>query len=154
MLLADVSCYVSLPTLLSTTDLYWQINALRWALLTQARAQTIFCVGAAKYRIPVYVMQKYDFQQMLEHAQNFRLNELQLVPPLVIAMTKHPLMRQYDLSSVTAAGSGAAPLGAEITANFDKLWPPGIMNMKQGYGMTEYVSSRVMTSRAVRHWLT
>lgn len=84
-------------------------------------------------------MHRFDFQKMLEHVQNFKITELQLVPPMVVAMTKSPLVRQYDLTSVQYAGSGAAPLGAEVAAEFQRIWPPGIINLKQGYGMTEYV---------------
>lgn len=84
-------------------------------------------------------MQKYDFKLMLETIQQFRITELQLVPPIAIAMAKSPLSKQYDLSSVTQAGCGAAPLGAESQREFEKLWPKGKMNMKQGWGMTELV---------------
>lgn len=102
-----------------------------------AMAQTIYCAGGPSKRIPVYIMHRFDFQKMLQCVQNFRITELQLVPPIVVAMTKSPLVKQYDLSSVEYAGSGAAPLGAEVSAEFAKLWPPGVMNIKQGYGMTE-----------------
>jgi hypothetical protein len=36
-----------------------------------------------------------------------------LVPPVVVALAKHPAVRsgKYDLSSVESVGCGAAPLG-------------------------------------------
>lgn len=102
-----------------------------------AMGQTIYCIGAPNNKVPVYIMKKFDFIKMLEAIQNFRITDLQLVPPIVVLMTKRPETKKYDLSSVVYAGSGAAPLGAESSNEFAKLWPPGKMNLKQGYGMTE-----------------
>ena len=112
----------------------------KWLCFTpmyHAMAQTIFGAGGPHKRIPVYVMQKFDFEKMLQYTQDYRITELQLVPPIVLAMTRSPLVKKFDLSSVESAGSGAAPLGGEVAAEFAKLWPPGVMNLKQGYGMTE-----------------
>ncbi|KAI9664325.1 MAG: putative NRPS-like protein biosynthetic cluster [Alyxoria varia] len=114
---------------------------MRWLCflpMYHAMAQTMFAIGAPAERIPAYILRRFDFQKMLEAIQNFRISQLYLVPPLVVAMAKSPLTRQYDLSSVTGAGSGAAPLGQEISREFEKLWPDGTINLKQGYGMTEY----------------
>ena len=38
------------------------------------------------------------------------------VPPVVLALAKHPIVEQYDMSSVVQIFSGAAPLGAELAA--------------------------------------
>lgn len=86
-------------------------------------------------------MAKYDIEEMLGHIERYKITELHIVPPIVVAMTKNDGIRsgRYDLSSVTKAFSCAAPLGAETTVQFENLWPKGIMNMKQGYAMSEYV---------------
>lgn len=107
--------------------------------LYHAYAQTMFCVGAPSKRITTYLMQKYEFKKVLESAQNFRITEFHLVPPIAISIAKSPLTKQYDLSSIRHAGCGAAPLGAESQREFERVWPKGHMNMKQGWGMTEYV---------------
>lgn len=106
-----------------------------------AMAQAIFCVNAMVQRIPVYLMPKFDFIGMLEAVQKYRITDLTLVPPVIVAMAKHPASKKYDLSSVERVGSGAAPLGREVCAELEKLWPPGKINVKQGWGMTEYVAS-------------
>lgn len=38
-------------------------------------------------------------------------------------LVKSPLTKQYDLSSVTDMGSGAAPLSGEVIEAAEKLWP-------------------------------
>ncbi|KAI9723811.1 MAG: hypothetical protein M1828_004061 [Chrysothrix sp. TS-e1954] len=118
-----------------------QIRWLCFLPMYHAMGQTIYAVTAFSHHIPTYIMRKFDFVKMLECVQAFRISDLQLVPPIVVAMTKSPLVKNYDLSSVETAGAGAAPLGGEVAAEFAKLWPPGKMNLKQGYGMTETTCS-------------
>ena len=56
------------------------------------------------------------------------------MPPIVLALAKHPLVDKYDLSKLKTILSGAAPLSAEVSqACQDRL---GCV-VKQGYGMTE-----------------
>jgi len=104
-------------------------------------AQTIFGINALKQNVPVYMMSKFDFIQMLEYTQKFRITFLILVPPVVVAMAKHPITKTYDLSSIENVGSGAAPLGREVCIELEKLWPDGSVNVKQGWGMTEITCS-------------
>ena len=37
-----------------------------------------------------------------------------MVPPLVLALAKNPMVADYDLSSIRLVLSGAAPLGKEL----------------------------------------
>jgi 4-coumarate--CoA ligase len=113
-----------------------------------AMAQAIFVVGAPKQRIVVYMMSKFDFLAMLQCVAKFRITDLVLVPPVVVAMVKHPLTKTFDLSSVETVGSGAAPLGREVCAEFEKLWPEGKVNIKQGWGMTELTCAATRFSPA------
>lgn len=102
-----------------------------------AMAQAIFCFNAVKQRVPVYMMPKFDFLEMLQCAQKYKITDLVLVPPVIVAMAKHPATKKFDLSSVDTVGSGAAPLGREVSAEFERLWSTGQVNVKQGWGMTE-----------------
>lgn len=104
-----------------------------------AMAQNIFIAAALHRNTPVYIMPKFDFIQMLEYTQKFRITDLILVPPVVVMLAKHPAVKKYDLSSVESVGSGAAPLGRETCSEVEKLWPEGKINVKQGWGMTESV---------------
>lgn len=105
--------------------------------LYHAMAQNFFIASALRRGIPVYIMARFDFVQMLENIQKFRINEILTVPPIMIALAKHPLVKKYDLSSLESIGSGAAPLGREISEEVESMFPPGKLNVRQGWGMTE-----------------
>ena len=77
---------------------------------------------------------RFDLVQMLELTQGLKMTRLFLVPPIVLALAKHPLVDQYDLSSVRQLFSGAAPLGGEIADAAAKRLG---CTVAQGYGMTE-----------------
>lgn len=106
-----------------------------------AMAQAIFITCAVKRRIPVYIMKKFDFVQMLENVQKFKITTLTMVPPVVVALAKSPLTKKYDLSSVVEIGSGAAPLSGDVIEEAEALWPAGGPKLKQGWGMTEATCS-------------
>lgn len=112
-------------------------------MLTVARyhayGQTYFCVGCPVRQIPAYIMRKFDFVKMLEYVERYRITGLTLVPPIAVALAKDARVSGYDLSSVISVGCGAAPLGNEVSRELENKWPPGVVNVKQGWGMTEFV---------------
>ena len=112
--------------------------------LFHAYGQTHFAVTAPMRGTPAYVMPKFDFLNMLEAIEKYRVTNITAVPPIVIAMAKHPDVKRgrWDLSSVQTIGSGAAPLGREACQELEKIWegkrgPGREVNVKQGWGMTE-----------------
>ncbi len=84
--------------------------------------------------VTVVTLPRFDLEQALGLIQTHRITRLFAVPPVVLALAKHPVVDQYDLSSLTQVFSGAAPLGAEIA-----LEAAGRIDCEvvQGYGMTE-----------------
>jgi acyl-CoA synthetase (AMP-forming)/AMP-acid ligase II len=86
------------------------------------------------HRATVVTMPRFDLEQFLGILQNYGVTRAHLVPPLILALAKHPLVDKYDLSKLRAINSGAAPLGADLAkACADRL---GCI-VKQGYGLTE-----------------
>ncbi|KAI4108769.1 MAG: hypothetical protein LQ345_007093 [Seirophora villosa] len=79
---------------------------------------------------------KFEIRSFLNAVQRFKINELFLVPPIIIAMVKNkPVCDKYDLSSVVGLFTGAAPLGEETAAELQKQYP--MWQIRQGYGLTE-----------------
>ena len=93
---------------------------------------------APKAGIHTYMMERWDLQDMLNHIQRFSITELILVPPMLVAMAKHPSVRfgHCDLSSVRKVVAGAAPIGREVTEQFEELWW-GKLKVRQAWGMSE-----------------
>ncbi|NOZ78484.1 MAG: 4-coumarate--CoA ligase family protein [Acidobacteria bacterium] len=85
--------------------------------------------GAAIVTLP-----KFDLELFLRTIQEYRVTRIHVVPPILLALAKHPLVDRYDLSSLRMLVSAAAPLDAEVgRAAQERI---GCL-VKQGYGMTE-----------------
>ncbi|KIW77814.1 hypothetical protein Z517_07647 [Fonsecaea pedrosoi CBS 271.37] len=87
----------------------------------------------------VYLLPSFTMEDTLQSIQDYQLEEVLLVPPILIRMVRDPaLLRRYNLSSLRRLMSGAAPLSAEILALIQQYFPN--IGFKQGYGMTESCS--------------
>lgn len=60
------------------------------------------------------IMPAFDLQRFLELIQQYKVTRSFIVPPIITALVKHPLVDKYDLSSLQTLISGAAPLGADV----------------------------------------
>ncbi|MGH3099529.1 MAG: AMP-binding protein, partial [Thermoleophilia bacterium] len=79
-------------------------------------------------------MPRFELPAFLSMLQEHRITRAYAVPPIVLALAKHPLVDEFDLSSVEYVLSGAAPLSADLEeACAGRLG----CRMQQGYGMTE-----------------
>ncbi|KAL4575689.1 hypothetical protein LXL04_011773 [Taraxacum kok-saghyz] len=83
----------------------------------------------------VVLMPKFEIRSLLELIQRYRVTVAAVVPPLVLALAKNPMVGSYDLSSIRVVLSGAAPLGKELEDGLRSRVPQAIFG--QGYGMTE-----------------
>jgi acyl-CoA synthetase (AMP-forming)/AMP-acid ligase II len=82
----------------------------------------------------IVTMPRFDLEQFLELIEQHAVSRVYVVPPIALALAKHPAVDQSDLSSVDAVMSGAAPFGAELSRQVaDRLGCKVI----QGYGLTE-----------------
>jgi acyl-CoA synthetase (AMP-forming)/AMP-acid ligase II len=82
----------------------------------------------------IVTLPRFDLEDFLATIQKYRITNLPIVPPILLAMVKSPLVDRYDVSSVRLVFSGAAPLG-EIQAR--QLAERIGCQVRQGYGMTE-----------------
>ncbi|EOY34468.1 hypothetical protein QUC31_018423 [Theobroma cacao] len=80
-------------------------------------------------------MAKFDFGLFLRNVEKYRATHLWVVPPIVLAMAKQSVVKNFDLSSLRQIGSGAAPLGKELMEECARNFPQAVV--LQGYGMTE-----------------
>ncbi|KAJ3534109.1 hypothetical protein NM208_g7686 [Fusarium decemcellulare] len=102
----------------------------------------------AQYRgDEVIVLQRFQLDQLLEAVQKFKIEQLCVVPPIIVQLlSNYDKCQKYDLSSVRLIFSGAAPLGSETVHKLLELYPR--WRISQGYGLTEASPSVFHTSEA------
>jgi 4-coumarate--CoA ligase len=79
-------------------------------------------------------MPRFDLEQFLQLHQDHGITRSFVAPPMVVALAKHPIIDNYDLSKLEQVFSGAAPLSAELAVEAGERIDSEVV---QGYGMTE-----------------
>jgi long-chain acyl-CoA synthetase len=93
------------------------------------------CYNASKVVcIPDPRAGKPPFTEVLGAIEKYKVTAVVAVPTIYSAMVNHPLTSKFDLSSIAACGSGAAPLPVEVIRQFEDKTKAVIF---EGYGMTE-----------------
>ncbi|MEU8234226.1 AMP-binding protein [Actinoplanes sp. NPDC048967] len=82
----------------------------------------------------VVTMGRFDLEAFLTLIQQHRATLTIVVPPIALALAYHPMVGDYDLSSLRAIGVGAAPLGADQEQRCAERLGCAVA---QGLGMTE-----------------
>lgn len=88
----------------------------------------LFCRG-----ITIILMQRFNFQAMIDAIEKYKVNNIPAVPPVILGLVKSG--GGSDLSSLRRIGSGAAPLGKDIEDAFREKFP--WVELRPGYGLTE-----------------
>lgn len=79
-------------------------------------------------------MPRFDLEQFLQINQDHKCKRMWVVPPVVLALAKHPMVDDFNLAGLEQILSGAAPCSAELT---DLVTNRLGVVIVQGYGMTE-----------------
>ena len=82
----------------------------------------------------IVTMPRFELEAFLKTVQDYGVTLAHVVPPIVLALAKHPIVDNYNLSSLKTIFSGAAPLGEDLT--LECMARVGC-SIRQGYGMTE-----------------
>ncbi|KAH8087870.1 AMP binding protein [Cristinia sonorae] len=91
---------------------------------------------------PVVVVPKFDIIATFQCIEKYRITMMLAVPPMFLAMARHPARTKHNLSTLRYMNSGAAPLGAPLATELrTKLQAQGSNCwITQGYGLTESTS--------------
>jgi acyl-CoA synthetase (AMP-forming)/AMP-acid ligase II len=104
-------------------------HAVGWGVV----ANCAFHVGATVVTLP-----RFEPHAFLGAIQEHRITQTVVVPPVVLALARHPAVAEYDLSSLSWLACGAAPLAADLQREcMARLGIPVV----QGFGMTEAVAT-------------
>ena len=89
----------------------------------------------------IVTMPRFDLEAYFGLIETHRLTISVVVPPIVLAMARHPAADRFDLSSLRLVGCGAAPLAADLQQDCaTRIGCP----VGQGYGMTEAVAAMTL----------
>ena len=92
----------------------------------------------------IVMLPRFELEQFLRVIQDYGVTHAHLVPPIVLALTKHPAVDRFDFSRLRTIFSAAAPLGVELgRACAERL----DCSLLQGYGMTEASPATHMSPR-------
>jgi acyl-CoA synthetase (AMP-forming)/AMP-acid ligase II len=82
----------------------------------------------------IVTMPRFELAQFLDLLERHRVTRAYVVPPIALALAKHPSVDEHDLSALEVVMSGAAPLGAELA---ERVAERIACTVVQGYGLTE-----------------
>jgi acyl-CoA synthetase (AMP-forming)/AMP-acid ligase II len=103
--------------------------------------QAVLMAAALWQGATLVTMPRFDLEQFLAVPQDHRVTVAFVVPPIALALAKHPLVDRFDLSALRFILSAAAPLSAELEEACGKRLACVVV---QGYGLTE--TSPVLTA--------
>ena len=87
-------------------------------------------------------MPRFELDLFLQISQDHKARRMWIVPPVALALAKHPIVDDYDLSSVDQVFCGAAPMGNELS---DAVSARLNCEMLQAFGMTELAPATHVT---------
>lgn len=96
-----------------------------------------FATGLLASGSTVVVLSKFEMDEMFLSIGKYRVTDLPLVPPILVAMINgaDQIRRKYDFGSLRSVLCGGAPLSREVTEGFVEKYPT--VDILQGYGLTE-----------------
>ena len=104
---------------------------------------TVLLNAGLAFGSTVVSLPRFEVETFLAAIQDHRATGTVVVPPIALALARHPAVDQYDLSSLRFVGCGAAPLGVELQQEAaDRLG----CTVAQGYGMTETTAGIAISS--------
>ena len=106
----------SSPDVILKTGPFFHITGLFYCLTSVALNQTLV------------VMERFDLRRMLTMVGKFKVTQITLAPPVLVAMVKEDADEyNNDLTSLEAVMCGGAPLGKDVCRAFTAKFPNVVM---------------------------
>jgi acyl-CoA synthetase (AMP-forming)/AMP-acid ligase II len=101
---------------------------------------TVLMNQGLQWGATVVTLPRFELEDFLRTIQDYKITRAFVAPPILVAFAKHPMIDQYDLSSLRSILSGAAPLDEQLAKTVEQRLRKGAdtgVTVAQGYGMTE-----------------
>ncbi len=95
---------------------------------------TVLVAGGFVCGATQVIMPRFDSQVCLDLVQRYKITNMFVVPPALLALANFPEREKFDTSTLEFIISGAAPLAPEIGQRAQSVYGCTVV---QGYGMTE-----------------
>lgn len=93
-------------------------------------------VGATLVTMP-----RFELEQFLDLLERYRVTRGHMVPPIALALARHPAVDSRDVSALRHIFCGAAPLGADLAEDVAQRIGCGV---SQIYGMSETAATHLV----------
>ncbi|XP_039069035.1 LOW QUALITY PROTEIN: 4-coumarate--CoA ligase-like 1 [Hibiscus syriacus] len=99
---------------------------------------TGICCATLRNKGKVVVMNRFDLRTFLNALITHEITFAPIVPPIILALVKNPIVDEFDLSKLKlrAVMTAAAPLAPELLASFENKFPG--VQVQEAYGLTEH----------------
>lgn len=97
---------------------------------------TGICCATLRNRGKVVVMSRFQVRDFMEALIEHEVNFAPIVPPIMLAMVKSPLVGEFDLArlKLRAVMTAAAPLAPELLSEFEAKFPGVQVQEVRTYG--------------------
>jgi long-chain acyl-CoA synthetase len=125
------------------------IQARAWNTGARAGEERLLCVlpffhlygqaigmnAAIHLASTMILLPRFDLNEVLRTIDKYRPTLFPGVPTIYVMINNHPKIHKYNLESIKACLSGAAPLPNEVQRRFEHITGGG--RLVEGYGLTE-----------------
>ena len=94
------------------------------------------------------VLPRFEMNSFVDTVERYRVTHANLVPPLILALAKHPALEPARLRSLGTVQSGAAPLSPDTAQAFSERFSCRVL---QSYGLTETSPVTHLAPRTARN---
>ncbi|XP_068638490.1 4-coumarate--CoA ligase-like 1 [Aristolochia californica] len=96
------------------------------------------CCATLRNKGKVVVMGRFELRTFLSALIAHEVNFAPIVPPIMLALVKNPIVQEFDVSrlKLNAVMTAAAPLAPELLSAFEEKFPG--VQVQEAYGLTEH----------------
>ncbi|KAG9449382.1 hypothetical protein H6P81_009347 [Aristolochia fimbriata] len=99
---------------------------------------TGICCATLRNKGKVVAMSRFELRSFLASLIAHEVNFAPIVPPIMLALVKNPIVDEFDLTKLKlrAVMTAAAPLAPELLSAFEEKFPG--VQVQEAYGLTEH----------------
>ncbi|KAF6143873.1 hypothetical protein GIB67_009854 [Kingdonia uniflora] len=96
------------------------------------------CCATLRNKGKVVVMGRFELRMFLNTLITYEVGFAPIVPPIMLALVKNPVVEEFDLSrlKLRAVMTAAAPLAPDLLLAFERKFPG--VQVQEAYGLTEH----------------